>query len=67
MAEAGFGDRLARGSKSAVFPSLSHISEERWTEIFGPRETKIREVFEYDIKAAPLKNGRKIRSRKSSS
>lgn len=35
------GDALARGAKSAVFPSCSHISQERWNEIFGERPLNI--------------------------
>lgn len=38
---AGFGDRLARGSKSAAFPSMSNVSAEKWDAIFGPRPLNI--------------------------
>jgi hypothetical protein len=31
----GSGDKLARGAASATFPSMSHISQMRWNDIFG--------------------------------
>jgi hypothetical protein len=34
------GDILARGAKSATFPSMSHISQERWDAIFEPEPKK---------------------------
>jgi len=37
----GGGDQLARGAKSAVFPSCSHIPQEKWDECFGPRPLNI--------------------------
>ena len=37
----GFGDRLARGSKSAAFPSMSNVSAEKWESIFGARPLNI--------------------------
>lgn len=41
MSGTGFGDRLARGSKSAVFPSNSSVSQDKWDSIFGPRPLNI--------------------------
>jgi len=35
------GDVLARGAKSAQFPSMSHVSQDRWNEIFGERPLNI--------------------------
>lgn len=37
----GFGDRLARGSKSAAFPSMSSVPQEKWDDIFGARPLNI--------------------------
>lgn len=37
----GSGDRLARGAKSANFGSMSHVSAEKWNEIFGERPLNI--------------------------
>jgi len=52
------GDALARGAKSQVFPSLSHISQDRWNEIFGERPL--------NVMKPKKKNGLKRTSRKSS-
>lgn len=41
MAGNGFGDRLARGAKSAVFPSNSNVSQDKWNAIFGERPLNI--------------------------
>jgi hypothetical protein len=35
------GDALAAGARSVTFPSNSHISQERWDSIFGPRPLNI--------------------------
>ena len=52
------GDALARGAKAQVFPSLSHISIDKWESIFGKRPLNV---------AKPeKKNVSKRTSRKSS-
>lgn len=33
----GAGDKLARGAAKAVFPSSSHVSDEKWAQAFGPK------------------------------
>jgi hypothetical protein len=35
------GDILARGGRSATFPSNSHIEQSKWDAIFGPRPLNI--------------------------
>jgi hypothetical protein len=55
----GFGDRLARGAKSANFPSMSHVSQAKWNDIFGERPLNV-------AKPAKKTNGRKSTNRKSS-
>lgn len=42
-------DSLARGAKSAQFPSLSHVSDEKWNLAFGKSEK------EKPAKKKPLK------------
>lgn len=36
----GKGDVLASGGRKATFPSLSHVSQDKWESIFGPPEPK---------------------------
>jgi hypothetical protein len=40
----GGGDRLARGARSAVFPSLSHIDQDRWDAIWAEDSESIQKV-----------------------
>jgi len=35
------GDILARGGHSATFPSLSHVPQDKWDDIFGKRPLNI--------------------------
>jgi len=51
------GDALARGAKSQVFPSLSHISIDKWESIFGKRPLNV---------AKPEKNTSKNVSKRTS-
>jgi hypothetical protein len=38
------GDALARGAKSATFPSLSHVSQQKWNDIFGEASEPQRKI-----------------------
>jgi hypothetical protein len=40
----GGGDKLARGAKSAVFPSNSHIPQEKWDAIWAKDAEPVQEV-----------------------
>lgn len=46
----GFGDRLARGSKSAAFPSMSSVPQQKWDDIFGARPLNISKSQEKRVK-----------------
>ena len=41
-------DSLARGAKSHQFPSLSHVSDEKWAQAFGESEKKSGQHFKHD-------------------
>jgi hypothetical protein len=53
------GDLLARGARSAQFPSMSHVSQSKWDNIFGVRPLNV-------SKPKKKKNEPKRASRKSS-
>lgn len=59
------GDALARGGKSATFPSLSNISQERWDAMWAtdgaskPVSEKFKREFKRELKKLAPKPKRK--------